>query len=119
MAEIVPATMEMIRAVTDDPLPRTVRAIAAVEGERVLGVTGFYAENGGLVIFSGFADQTRAEIDRHKRTLILCARKIMSMAREKGMPIYAICDSSIPKAAVLLRHLGFSHVYRETYQWHG
>lgn len=111
--------MQMIRAVTEEPLPRTVRAIAAVEGECVLGVTGFYPENGGLVIFSGFAQQTRAEINRHKRTILLCAQKIMSMACERGMPIYAICDSSIPKASVLLRHLGFSHVYRETYQWHG
>jgi hypothetical protein len=117
MAEIVPATQQMLGQF--DPMPRTVRAIAAVEGERVLGVTGFYPEGGKLVLMASIADDARSEIDRHKRTLVRAARKVMQMAQSLRMPIYAYADPEISGSESLLEHLGFTHTTNRIYTWPG
>lgn len=119
MTEIVPATAEILTRLTSEPLPRTVRAIAAMEGDQILGATGYYPENGGLVIFCYMSKEMREQISRHKRTVVRCSRIVMGWALEKGMPIYAICDSRIKNAEVLLRHLGFEPDHQEVWQWRG
>lgn len=114
MPEIVPATPGLVRMLTDKPLPRTVRAIAAVDGDQVLGITGFYAEDGRLVMFAGISDRARAEAG-YKRTVIRCARKIMGMAAERRMPIYAEADADVPGSEILLDHLGFTPLHGRYY----
>lgn len=116
MPEIVPATAEMIARFEGHT--KTVRAIAAVDGDRVLGVTGFYPQNGHYVLFAGIAEDARREMNRHKRTLIACARKVMAMTR--GMPLLAHADPDIEGSDVLLKHLGFTPTNdKDIWQWLG
>ena len=117
MPEIRPATAEMIKALNRD-VPRTVRAIAAVEDGKVLGITGFYPQEGHLVMFADIAAEARAEISRHKRTLVRCAWKVMGMAMQRRMPIVANADPDIEGADRLLLHLGFEP-RNGSYQWLG
>jgi hypothetical protein len=117
MAEIVPATAEMFKQLSDEPAPKTVRAIAAVEGERVLGIGGFYVENGRLVMFAEICRAARSEMRRHKRTLIRAARTLMGMAAAQKLPVYAEADAEIPGSDVLLQHLGFEEQFKGVYQW--
>lgn len=117
MPEIVPATSEMIQTLNRD-LPRTVRAIAAVEDGKVLGVAGFYPQEGHLVMFADIAAEARAQINRHKRTLIRCSWKVMGMAMQRRMPIVASADPEIEGADRLLLHLGFEP-HNGSYQWLG
>lgn len=109
MAEIVNATPAHIQRLYAKPLPRTARVIAAVEGETVLGITGFYPQDGRIVLFAGIADEARSQMKRHKRTLIACARKIMGMVAERKTPVFACADPKIAGSDVLLKHLGFEH----------
>lgn len=108
MAELVPATAAMLAQF--EPMPRTVRAIAAVEGDRVLGVTGFYPEGGRLILMATIADDARAEMHRHKRTLIKAARKVLEMTNALRMPVHAYADPEISGSDSLLEHLGFADV---------
>ena len=119
MAEIIPATAQMVRLLHSEPLPRTIRAIAAVEGDELIGITGFYPENGHLVLFGDMAPAARAEVCRHKRTMIRCAWKVMGMAMKYRMPIAAIADPKIPGSDNLLLHFGFAKNERGIYQWLG
>lgn len=116
MAEIVNATSEMLSQFENHP--KTVRAIAAVEGDKVLGIAGFYPQNGALVLCAYIADEARKEMNKHKRTLIQCARKLIGMT--KGMPLLAHADPEIEGSEVLLRHLGFQPTNdKDVYSWHG
>lgn len=119
MPEIVPATEAMVRAVTTEQMPYSVRAIAAVDGDRVLGVAGFYPKNGRLVLIASIAKDARAEISRHKRTLVRCARRVMGMVAALEMPVYAEADPHIDGSASLLVHLGFTHTGQGIYTWLG
>ena len=110
MSAIIPATPAHIAALYGHTLGRTVRALAVVDGERVLGVGGIYHDDGRTVIFSKKTDDLR----RQKRILILASRQIMGWLREEA---FALCDTSIPKARDFLEHMGFEQVQGEVYRW--
>ena len=116
-AQIVPATAAMIRSLHAE-LPKTVRAVAAVEGDRVLGVAGIYPQEGYLILFGAIAPDTRAELHRHKRALLRCVWKVLGFAMQRRMPVFAVADEDIEGSDRFLRHLGF--IPREGgYEWHG
>lgn len=117
MIEIVPATTQMIGTLNRG-LPKTVRAVAAVQDGEVLGVAGFFPHEGHLIMFADIAPVARAEICRHKRTLVRCARRVMGMAIERGMPIIASADPDIEGSDRLLLHLGFAPE-NGSYRWLG
>jgi hypothetical protein len=100
MIEIVPATKEHINALYDEPPGLTVRAIAAVDGEKVLGVAGTYYGNGQKVAFANLTEELR----KKPRALVAGAR---IMAKMMGKGTIARCDANIDKADSFLRHLGF------------
>ena len=118
MTEIVPATAEMIRALHKE-LPRTVRAIAAVEDGRVLGIGGLYPQDGYLVLFGAVAPETRAEMCRHKRTLLRVVWAVLGMAIKRRTPVLAMADPDIDGSERLLLHLGFIPQDNASYQWPG
>ena len=105
-AQIVPATMEMIRSLHAE-LPKTVRAVAAVEGGRVLGIAALYPHDGRLILCGVVAPETRAEMKRHRRSLLRCVWHALAIAVKRGMPVVAIADQDIEGSDRLLLHLGF------------
>jgi hypothetical protein len=103
MIEIIPATKEHVDALYDEPLGLTVKAYAAVDGEKVMGVAGVYWSNGNKVAFANFTEELRNK----PRILIAGARK---MAKMMGEGTIARCDPNIEKAGSFLKHLGFTQL---------
>lgn len=119
MPEIVPATNDLLAKIWDRPAPRTIRALAVTEGDAVLGVAGYYMEEGKIVMIAEIADEARREIKRYRRPLILCARRLMDEVIARGMPILASADPDIEGSDMLLTHFGFGPVRKGIYQWRG
>lgn len=119
MIRIVPATAEMFRAIDGEPPARTTRAVAVLDGERVLGVAGLYPDAGRQVLFAGIAQSARAEIGRHKRAIVQCSRVVLGMALRRRLPVHSVADPAIEGSDRLLRHLGFSHLKDGVYEWPG
>ena len=106
MSEIVPATRAMLEYVGGQPVFKSMRAIAVVEGERVLGVAGIYHDRDRTVMFANTVEPMKD----HKRILVHAYRKVMAWAEERGLAIHAQANPTIEGACVLLEHLGFQHV---------
>lgn len=106
---IEPATREQLLQLYTE-IPKTVRAFAAVDGDKVLGVAGVYQENGVQVCFAKLTDELRA----NKRMVVLGMRKVLGLF---GSMVFAICDQNEPKAPGLLRHVGFQPIKGEVYIW--
>lgn len=124
MPEIVPATAELMKRLTDKPMPRTVRALAVVENDEVLGMAGFYPQDGHLVLFGHMNEKAREEMNRavfttRKVQLVKFARQLMGMAAEKRLPVYAEADADIPGSEALLAFLGFKPVFERIWEWPG
>jgi hypothetical protein len=120
MPEIVHATASMIESLHRAPMPRTARVLAALDDDgNVLGVAGYYPQQGKLVMFAGISDEARAEIRSHRRILIRCARQIMGMAKEHRMEILAYADPEIEGSETLLSHLGFYAIGQGVWEWPG
>ena len=99
--KIIPATYEMISGLCDGKT--AVRAIAAVEGDKVLGVAGISYKKNCQVVFSNLSD----DLKKRPKEMIKAWKILMEMIEERKLPTYAICDFTIPKAANFLLHLGF------------
>ena len=119
MIEIVPATAEMFRQIDGNLPARSARAFAAVEGEKVLWIAGFYPDMERLVMFAGVNPEVRPQLKKHRRTLIRCAKSVMGIVAEKRMPAHSYADPSIEGSEVLLRHFGFTHKKDGVFEWHG
>lgn len=110
---IVPATPELVRKFYGSDLRRSGKAIAAVEGDRVLGILGVYPEPGRQVVFMDLTE----ELKRHPRVLVKGSKTFMRWAREARMPTHALCDDTIEAAARFLEHYGFRHIHKGVYAW--
>lgn len=108
--KVVPASMDHIRALYDDPPTCSFRGVAVVDGERVLGVAGLYRSDANLAIFSKMTDELR----QHPRLLIQASRAMLSMC--SGV-VLAYCDTSIEAAPRFLEHWGFQPIGNEVYAW--
>lgn len=117
MAEIRAAQPWMIHALYGRALEHTVEAIVATEGDTVLGMAALYPENGRLVLVARITPPARAEIRKHRRTLILAAREIMRRAARWRLPVLTIADPAIPGSAMLVEHLGFTQTHKDIYEW--
>lgn len=96
---IVPATAEMVRAYCQ--VSGSARALAVVDGERVLGVVGLCAMGNGQIMFTHISE----ELKKTPRVIVRAWRAIKAMTGR--LPTFAECDRTIPKAADFLIHLGF------------
>ena len=110
MIEFVPATAEHIRALFGRSLERTVRALAVIDGEKVLGIGGIYDDEGHTVVFAKLTDELRS----HPRVVLLAARRVMGWLRGEA---FALCDTNIPQARRFLEYLGFQRIQGEVYRW--
>jgi hypothetical protein len=118
MAEIRPAAEWMVKALYGRTLPRTVEAIAVLEGKRVLGLTGFYPDGGRLKLFAHIDERARAELPRHTRVLLRAARQILRRAGCWHIPVWAWCDTRYPRAEAVLEHLAFKKTeHKDIWEW--
>lgn len=111
---IIDATAAHLRAIYPDQ-PKTCRAWSIVDGERVLGICGFYREGAGNVIFT----EIGAELRRHPVLIVRTARRVMAAVKAKRLPVFAACDFSVEASERFLRHFGFSPLPNGVFQWQG
>lgn len=111
MIEFVPATPQII-AKSGARSFKTQRAIAAVDGERILGVGGVYLDGARLVMFCEITDELRQD----KRAMVKATRAMMALA-DRGLPVYAQADADIPGSDRLLNHLGFESIRDGVWLW--
>lgn len=116
--KIVPITAEHLKALEPRSLPYTVRGIAVLDGEKVMGIAGIFPDQGRLVLFSEFSKDARALLGERKqcRVLIRACRQILTLAKQWKMPIHAVPDMSVYGSVNLLNHLGFKPLYKNTYE---
>ena len=113
---IRPATREDLKAVDGEAPAKTTRALAAVEGEEVIAIWGIYPQNSRYVLFSSLSPKFKA----CKRNFIVGIESVRQLlASRPWMPVIAEADPDIPGSDVLLKHMGFDHVFGRVYQWHG
>lgn len=110
MIAIIPATAEHIRAIYGADLAYSVRSLAVVDATRVLGVAGIYLAEGKTVMFSNMVDDMRS----HPRTMLTVAKRLLASCDRQ---VFAVCDTTIPRAAAFLEHLGFNKINDEVYVW--
>ena len=110
MIAIVPATAEHIRAIYGADLACSVRALAVVDETRVLGVAGTYQAAGKTVMFSNMVDDMR----HYPRAMLTVARRLQANCDRQ---VFAVCDTTIPRAAAFLEHVGFNKINDEVYVW--
>ena len=112
MIAIVPGTAEHVRMMGNE-LPRSARVLAAVDGERVLGIAGLYPDGCRRVAFMHITDELR----RHPRVLVRAGRQFIGWMKASASPVHALCDEEITSAARYLEHLGFRRLYKGVFAW--
>jgi hypothetical protein len=100
MIEFKTATREML---DDFHNQKTVRAIAALDKDRVLGVCGLSYSGDGQTIFM----QLTEELKKHPRELLKAWKIMLEMIEENNIPTFARCDWKIEKSEKFLLHFGF------------
>lgn len=110
---IVNANTEIMRRHYGHDLDRTVRAVAVVDGERVLGIGGVFMDRGCQVVFGSFGDELRAR----PKWLLRAWRKLRDVVASTGVRAYAYADEAESKVAGrFLEHLGFAHLQDGIYE---
>ena len=99
------------------PSQRTVKAWVIEEKGRVLGIGGFYLDQGRTVMFAEITSDARQKCEWPARAMLTSARHVLQQAMKTGMPIYAVADPSVENSAKLLERIGFVQGYKETYVW--
>lgn len=112
--KLVPATPAILEKFYGKPPQKTVRAIAGMEGEEVLGIGGYYLTSESAVVFS----EIKPDGMKKKLSILKATRKVLDMAKKTGLPIYAVPDASIDTACNFLKRLGFVEAYKGVYRWH-
>lgn len=109
---IVPATREILERYYGRPMPKSARAIAAIDGDRILGVAGVVLDEARLIAFVHFSE----ELKRNRRVIVRGGRILQQMMR-RGVPVHAEADSELESADRFLRHYGFRRVEGQVYAW--
>ena len=101
MITIQPATYEQVKLLCD--CKKSVRAIACMDDERLLGVAGVNYDKGYQLVFSNISEELKSK----PRMMIKAWNILKAMIEERKLPAIAQCDMSIPKSELFLLHLGF------------
>jgi hypothetical protein len=112
---IVPATQAMCSSRGLLPNP-TVRAVAAIDGDKVLGIGGVYLDGTRLWLFA----EVEKEAWQDRRAVVKAYRAVLAFGRGLHMPIHAIPEEGNPQAVALLEHMGFKPIRpAPVYEWRG
>jgi len=107
----------MVNDFYGEPQDKTIKAIAVVEGSKILGLGGYYLLPNCLVVFSEIKPEYINSSIIHKMLIMRCIRKGMEMAKKTNLPIYAAPAPEIKGACTLLNYLGFVEQRPGIYRW--
>jgi hypothetical protein len=118
---IVPLEQEHVEAVWDKSIPYTLRGVAAVDDNCVLGVAGIHLGGSAFVLVSKAAPEMRRRYTgfAYARLVLRVAVAALSLAKQWSIPVHAYPDAGIEGAENTLRHLGFKPINKEIWSWHG
>lgn len=81
-------------------IPFTSFSLAAERDGELIGVGGYYYQDGRRIVYSGFVDGLS------KKEIVKGAKAIMALLKGIRRPVYALQDDN-ERAARTLRHFGF------------
>lgn len=111
--DIVTVTPQILESFYGARPPKTLRAIAGVQGERVLGLCGYYLDGDRLWLFSDIHPDGM----QYKKTIVRIMKLVLAMAIRTGIPIQAVPDPEFPNSCRLLERLGFQSISQGVYLW--
>lgn len=114
MTEIVPATLADFVALYGHPPPFSFQGFVVRQDGKPVGIGGLYFSNGSHVVFS------RINAPIRKRVILAVCHKVMDLARQKRVQVFAHRDEAIATSPGLLAHFGFEQIEdSEVYLWRG
>lgn len=118
MLEIVPIKAEHVKAL-GLPVTRSVKGVAVIEGDEVLGIAAYYPLEASMLMGADFSPKAREYLTqkKHLRILIKAGRMVRDMAAAAGTPVDSWAVPEIDGSGRLLEHLGFKPLEREVYRW--
>jgi hypothetical protein len=117
VVKLRPALASDVIALYGEPLHTTVLGITGVEGDRVLGMGAIYPSDGCMVMICRIAPDARCELQRHAKTMVRGARRLIAIAGKTKLPLRTVADRRFPRAVELIEHLGFRHLEKDIYEW--
>ena len=114
MITLAHATTEAVARAYPKRPQQTMRAILAMDEDRVLGIAGVYQQDANLVMFANLSP----ELLEQKRTIVRGIRLLMKLATRARLPIVALADPEIDGSDRLLEHMGFTLARGRIYTWH-
>lgn len=103
MLKVIPGTSEHLEKIIGQKAPHSARVIAFEKDGEVVGVAGLYLDGYRYVFFGNFGDDVR----RFPKTLFKTGRQLLDSVREKGIPVHATDEDSVPASQRFLERLGF------------
>jgi len=110
---IVPLTADLWTG----PLPKSLRGVAVLEGDRLWCTAGVYLGNRCWIMCLQWKDRPERFSFHQKRVLLNGFRMIMDMIKDSQLPIQTLADDCIERSESFLTHLGFIPVSGRVYQW--
>ncbi len=104
---VIDATQELLTEYYGSAPVSSMRAIVAIEADKVVGVAGFKLENERMVLFSDISDELR-EHKGYKRLVVSAYKSLIEIF--PGAPVYAKAAPDIEGSCILLKHIGFQHL---------
>ena len=100
--EIVPINSEILRRFYGKDQTPTIRGIAALQDNNIIGVAGIFRMEFGWMLFS---DMT-PEFLKDKRAIVMSIRALRKLIDSVRLPVYAKADENAEGADTLIEHVG-------------
>lgn len=110
MIDIVPTTAAHVRELYGRDLPMTIYGVSALDDDKVLGMGALLLTEGCMIAVCKVSEEARADIRRHRRAFIVGWRKLLAIAKARGLTVRAVPQEHIVGARSMLRHFGFHEI---------
>lgn len=113
---IIPATTDILIRYYGHPLALTVRAVAAMDGDDIIGVGGIYMQDSSAVLFTDMTERLR----RDKRLMIAGIRainEIIGHVIALNIPLYTKEAEGVEGTDILMKHMNFEEFSAKDKVW--
>ena len=111
--KIIKATSELLKQFYGEPMKRSCTAYAAVDGDEVFGVVGYYTDSHHRVLFSEMRDEMRD----YPILMFKTGKMVVREAYDPRLPLHAVADKNIEASERFMGRLGFVPVTKEVWLW--